>query len=61
MKIVADGEETVVVVPVALDVVEVEVPLRTVPVEDADDAVAVAVHPNRAVKMYSRPSIPPRC
>jgi len=59
--LLADGEEAVVVVPVALDVVEVEVPLRTVPVEVADDAVAVAIRPDRAVKVYSRPSIPPRC
>ena len=46
MKRVSDGRESVYLVPVVLDPVEVQVALRTVPVEVRNVAVAVPVLPD---------------
>lgn len=43
--ICADSEETIVAVPVVVEPVEVQVPLRVVPVEVRDVAVAIGVPP----------------
>jgi hypothetical protein len=46
----ADGQEATDVVPVIVRPVEVELAVRTVPVEIGHVAVAVRVDPGRAVK-----------
>lgn len=46
MKQVADGGEPVDLVPVVIDPVQVQVPLRAIPVEVRNVAVAVAVLPH---------------
>lgn len=48
----ADGKKAKVVVPVVVKPIEVEVTIRTVPVEVRHVAITVRVNPGRAVKMY---------
>ena len=50
MKSLADGEKTVVAIPVIVVPVEVEVALVIVLVEAGDVAVAIRVHPDGAAK-----------
>jgi len=54
---VAEGEKTVVVVPVIRNIVEVEVALVSVAPEVRDVAVAIAVRPNRRAVPYRTPSL----
>jgi len=49
MKILADGQEPAVIVPVVVVPVEVQVALVAVPVQVGHVAVAVRVHPDGAV------------
>ena len=49
----ANGEETIVVVPVIVEVVQVEVPLRTVPVQVTDMPIAVELHNRTLCKIAS--------
>lgn len=58
MKRLADGQEPVDLVPIVVVPVQVEVPLVVVPVEVGEVAVAVRVHPVRAVNLRERPSAP---
>jgi len=52
----ADGGEPVIVIPIIVEVVQVEVPLRVVPVEVRD--VPVAIHQaGRTVKMCDISSV----
>ncbi|MBU4314956.1 hypothetical protein KJ673_00960 [Patescibacteria group bacterium] len=55
----ADGQEPIVLVPVVVIPVEVELAVGTVPVEVGRVAVAVAVDPGGAVKIYKMSSMPP--
>lgn len=54
MKREADGEEAVVLVPPALEDVEVQVPLGAVPIEADDVPIAEAVPPGRSYRTPSR-------
>lgn len=56
MKSLADGQETVVAVPVALDPVQVQVTPVAVLVEVRHVAVAVRIHADRAVEIRGTPS-----
>lgn len=44
------GEEAAVVIPVILEVIEVQVALRAIPIEARDAVVAIRVHPDRNVQ-----------
>ena len=54
MKRVSDGGEPVDLVPPVLEPVEVQVPLRAIPVEVGDVAVAVRVPPDRCTEYHPR-------
>ena len=58
MKRVSDGREPIDLVPVVLDPVQVQVPLRAVPVEIGNVAVAIQVPPDRIVRSVVRATIP---
>lgn len=57
MRRVAEGEKTVVVVPVIRDIVEVQVALVSVAPEVRNVAVAIAVRPNGRAVPYRTPSL----
>ena len=54
-KRVATGEETVVLIPVIVEVVQVQVPLVSIAVQNRNVAVAVRIAPNIMRKI---PSVP---
>ena len=56
MKKLADDEEPTVLIPLIVEPVEVEVPVGLVGIDVRDIAIAMQVH-DRAVEMYTRPSI----
>ena len=46
-KRVADGEETTIVIPPIVVVVQVDIALRIVPVQIRHVAITIAIHPHR--------------
>lgn len=58
MKRIADGEETVVLVPAVPIPVQVQVTLVNVLVEARNVAIAIRVRPNRAAILYKASSKP---
>ncbi|HAL50525.1 MAG: hypothetical protein UU40_C0017G0002 [Candidatus Uhrbacteria bacterium GW2011_GWD2_41_121] len=55
----ANGQESTVLVPVVVIPVKVEFALGTVPIEVGNVTIAVAIHPDGAVKIYKISSVPP--
>ncbi len=58
MKRIAYGSEAIVVIPVAIEVVQVQLTLRVPVVEVRNVAVAITVVPDRSI-MCNMPSSPP--
>lgn len=56
MNVLANSEEAVVLVPVALEPVQIQVPLAGVLVEVSHVPVAVRIHPDRAVTCEVSPT-----
>lgn len=58
INILADGQETIVVIPVVLEPIQIEVPLVGIAPEIGNVPVAIPVLPDRAVSCPAPPEPP---